>query len=196
MSTGWFQPQWPNSWSLVHIAVKEIVPIVVAAGVSGKLWGGLHVRFHFDNMAVIAVLNKHTTKDVSLLHFLCCLYFYASYKFHYSSSYIPGALNTYADTLSQNFVHDFSPLFQQVPPTTVLQVMEDYLVHKRPNWISNKWMSLFSLSLAKEMHRAPPHPISQVRGDTSLFVPTTHYSQSPSLNPIFVLSSPFSINRT
>ena len=28
---GWFQMEWPEDWSLVHITVKELVPVVIAA---------------------------------------------------------------------------------------------------------------------------------------------------------------------
>ena len=35
-STGkWFQPQWPESWIDVHIAVKDLLPIRIAVG----MWG-------------------------------------------------------------------------------------------------------------------------------------------------------------
>ena len=34
----WLQVEWPSSWSNVDISVKELVPIVVAAAVWGRLW--------------------------------------------------------------------------------------------------------------------------------------------------------------
>ena len=106
--TGWFQLQWLAHWSSVRIAVKEMVPVVVAAALWGKLWEGCHICFHSDNMAVLAVLNKHTARDEHLLHFLCCLFFYASYyKFYYSASHIPGTLNAAADALSRNVIQYF-----------------------------------------------------------------------------------------
>ena len=36
----WFQLQWPESWSSVTIAPKELVPIVVATTLWGPLWVG------------------------------------------------------------------------------------------------------------------------------------------------------------
>ena len=62
-ATGWFQLQWPALWSLIDIAAKEMVPVVVAAALWGRLWEGCHICFHSDNMAVVAVLNKRTAKD-------------------------------------------------------------------------------------------------------------------------------------
>ena len=34
----WFQVQWPLSWAPVHIAAKELVPVVIAVAVWGKQW--------------------------------------------------------------------------------------------------------------------------------------------------------------
>ena len=69
-SHGWFQLQWPPQWASVEIVVKEMVPIVVAVAVWGPLWEGRHICFHSNNIAVVAVLNKGSTKDHLLLHFL------------------------------------------------------------------------------------------------------------------------------
>ena len=55
---GWFQLQWPPSWLSVNIATKELVPVVTAAALWGRLWVGAHVCFHVDNLAVVFILNK------------------------------------------------------------------------------------------------------------------------------------------
>ena len=158
-TTCWFQLQWPAFWSLIDIAAKEMVPIVVAAALWGRLWEGCHICFHSDNMAVVAVLNKRTAKDPLLLHLLRCLYFYAAfYCFHYSAAHIPGVLNTAADVLSRNLIHDFSSFGPQVPPVAVPSVIKDLLIHQRPNLISGEWTSLFSRSLIRELPPTLPHP--------------------------------------
>ena len=39
-SLQWFQVRWPPEWQQVNIAVKELFPVVVAATVWGRHWGG------------------------------------------------------------------------------------------------------------------------------------------------------------
>lgn len=34
----WFQVEWPPSWAQVNIAVKELVPVVMAAALWGRSW--------------------------------------------------------------------------------------------------------------------------------------------------------------
>ena len=50
----WFQVQWPISRASVHIAAKELVPVVIAVAVWGKQWPGQTVLVCSDNMAVVA----------------------------------------------------------------------------------------------------------------------------------------------
>jgi uncharacterized membrane protein len=45
-------------WEDIEISAKELVPVVIAAAVWGKQWSGKHIRFHSDNMAVVAVLSN------------------------------------------------------------------------------------------------------------------------------------------
>ena len=99
---GWFQLQWPDRWLEVNIATQELLPVVVAAAMWGDSWWGCHVCFHSDNMAVVAVINKHSSKDASMVNLLRCLFFYSAfYKFHYSAVHIAGSINTTADMLSR-----------------------------------------------------------------------------------------------
>ena len=161
-SHGWFQLQWPPQWASVEIVVKEMVPIVVAAAVWGPLWEGRHICFHSDNMAVVAVLNKGSTKDHLLLHFLRCLYFYAAfYKFHYSAVHIPGVLNTAADALSRHIIYNFSSFIPQATPCAVPSVVQNFLLWKTPDWISAEWTRLFCLSLVRESPGVPLPPTIQ-----------------------------------
>ena len=45
----WFQLQWPENWSTVAIAPKELVPIVMAVSLWGPYWAGKRVRCLCDN---------------------------------------------------------------------------------------------------------------------------------------------------
>ena len=71
----WFKVEWPEDWLEVDISAKELVPVVVAAAVWGRLWAGKHICFHSDNMAVVAIFNSRTAKDPILMHLLRCFPF-------------------------------------------------------------------------------------------------------------------------
>ena len=51
----WFNAVWPPHWAQIDIAVKELTPVVLAAAIWGHSWAGKHVKFHVDNIAVVAV---------------------------------------------------------------------------------------------------------------------------------------------
>ena len=60
LERGWFQLAWPSSWCDVHIAAKELVPVVVALSLWGHSWQGKCVRFESENMAVYSGSIVHT----------------------------------------------------------------------------------------------------------------------------------------
>ena len=45
----WLQLPWPETWARMNIAVKELLPIVLAATVWGHNWAGHHILFLSDN---------------------------------------------------------------------------------------------------------------------------------------------------
>ena len=53
----WFNTRWPSNWATVDIAIKELVPLVLAAALWATRWRGHQVVFHVDNMAVVAVVQ-------------------------------------------------------------------------------------------------------------------------------------------
>ena len=100
----WLQHQWIQGRSdTLSIAVKEIIPIVMAAMVWGGAWSRKVIRFYCDNEAVVATLTSLSCKDRELWSLLRCLIFMAArYSFWFSAVHIPGHLNTLADALSRN----------------------------------------------------------------------------------------------
>ena len=115
----WFHLQWPASWAEVDIAVKELVPVVIASALWGRSWYRLHIRFHVDNMAVVAILKKQSARSPIAHHLLRCLYFYtAFFQFDYTAEHIPGVLNTAADALSRNNITFFHLYFPRPPRST------------------------------------------------------------------------------
>ena len=56
----YFQLKWPDSWTKVNIAVKELVPVVIAVAIWGEQWVECTVLVRCDNMAVVHALATET----------------------------------------------------------------------------------------------------------------------------------------
>ena len=75
-STGeWFQCLWPEERKDIHINVKELVPIVIAATLSRWCcWRGKTVQCRTENAAVVAIINsghsKHSNREMHLMRTL------------------------------------------------------------------------------------------------------------------------------
>ncbi len=48
----WFQLKLPESWKMIHITVKELLPIVLGVAVWGDEWRGKTIKCWCDNAAV------------------------------------------------------------------------------------------------------------------------------------------------
>ena len=66
----WFQLQWQQSWNHVHIAAKELVPIVVPTALWGYQWTGRHVCCYCETIVVIFAINKGSAGDPQLMRLL------------------------------------------------------------------------------------------------------------------------------
>ena len=71
-----FQVEWPDSWECVHIAAKEMVPVVISVAVWGCQWAGQQVLIRSDNMPVVQALTTRSARDPLLMHLLRCLHFF------------------------------------------------------------------------------------------------------------------------
>ena len=139
-SLGWFQVKWPSTWTDIDISLKELVPVVLAAALWGRLWSKQHICFHSDNMAVVSVLTTMTAKVPLLMHLLRCLSLFSAYfSFTFSAKHIPGALNSAADALSRNNLALFSSLFPRVQQHGIPSCLMDLVIHTRPDWGSPTW---------------------------------------------------------
>ena len=104
----WFQIKWDENLQHLHIAAKEIVPIMVAAVIWGRKWRGCRVTALCDNSAVVAVLNSRYAQDRMLMQMLRCLFFIeAQCQCTIVASHIPGRHNDLADDLSRNRANIF-----------------------------------------------------------------------------------------
>ena len=130
-SLQWFQLQWPPMWEATNIAVKELVPIVIAAALWGQHWEGTRVQFHSDNQAVVAALSKQSARDPHMMHLLRCMFFFsAHFQFEYQVQHLPRRDNQVADTLSRNHLDTFRSLLPQAPqvPKAIPQALSEMLL--------------------------------------------------------------------
>jgi hypothetical protein len=145
--TKWLQWQWDGPSKEWAIAPKELLPILFALVIWGRMWVGCRIECYCDNMAVVAVINSGRAKDRSLMHLLRCMFFVAAQlDIHVHASHIPGVENVAADALSRNC---FSTFLQEVPgaapqSTSIPQALVDMTVREQPDWTSPRWAQLFS----------------------------------------------------
>lgn len=147
----WFQLQWPQSWSMVHIAAKELVPIVMAVAMWGAEWQASTVLIRSDNDAVVSSLSSGSAKDATLMHLLRCLHFYlAQFDIRVVARHIAGAVNTAADALSRDNRAVFFQLTPQAKkhPSHVPPALQELLLLQSPDWLSPTWRKLFLATLS------------------------------------------------
>ena len=73
----WFQLQWDDRALPLPIAVKELLPVIIAAALWGPCWRGLRATCHSDNQAVEAVLPSRTCHEDHMMHAPVALPLYA-----------------------------------------------------------------------------------------------------------------------
>lgn len=113
-----------TSWQELHISVKEFFPIILAIETWGSSWSNSSIVLHSDNIAVIHVINKLTSKDSYLMKLMRRLMIAAlTYTIHFHAEHIPGLYNTAADLLSRLQIQQFKVSFPEMDneSTAVLQ---------------------------------------------------------------------------
>lgn len=99
----WTYGVWP--WleqTKADITFLELVPIVVSLHLWGSLFSNKKIMFHCDNEAVVAIINKQTTRSKPVMHLVrllvsVCL----SHNILFKAKHIPGCHNNIADALSR-----------------------------------------------------------------------------------------------
>ena len=58
----WFSGPWPTDMQSLHITIKELFPIVLAIEIWGHLLKNHKILFMTDNLAVVHIINKTTSR--------------------------------------------------------------------------------------------------------------------------------------
>ena len=118
----WFSGTWSASWNALNITVLELYPIVAAVETWEAAWANSSVCFYTDNEALVAIINKQTSKEPCVmarlrLLILSCL----RRNINFTACHIPGRDNTLADRLSRCQIAEFLRLapWANFEPATV-----------------------------------------------------------------------------
>ena len=138
----WFQFEWPSDWNNKSIAVKEMVPVVMACAIWGRRWGRQWVLIRTDNRSVVDVMHSHSSRDADIMHLVRCVLFISEcFQCQLLVEHIPGVQNTATDALS----HTSLQVFQQcVPsalrqPTPIPMALSQMLIWEKLDWLSPAW---------------------------------------------------------
>ena len=102
----WFQGSFPSEWKNVNIAIKELLPIVLAVRYWFKELANQRILFFCDNEAIVAVINKQSSKEPTIMSLIRTLVMSAlTNNIHFVAKHIPGKRNIIADLLSRSQVH-------------------------------------------------------------------------------------------
>ena len=152
----WLQFPWSEEARGWSISVKEMVPVMWGCFVWGERWRGGVVRWNCDNLAVVEVITRGSSKDGHLSHILRCIHFAeAKYSFTLVANHVAGVDNDKADDLSRNRLSSF---LSKVPeadgyPTVVPQWLQQL------GWVSGEWTNKTWVRWLRDSFASPsPHP--------------------------------------
>ena len=107
--------------------MREFLPIVIALEMWSSTLRNSTIVLHSDNLAVVQVINKNTSKDSNLMRLMRCLMILSlTFHIHFSAEHIQGITNVAADLFSRLQVSEFRAKFPHmskehtpVPPSFV-----------------------------------------------------------------------------
>ena len=98
----WAFDEWEPEAIKYHITVLEMYPVLLALLLWGNQLSNRCVEFHCDNIAVVQILNKFSSRDTTIMILvrkivLICMINNIQFKL----KHVPGILNTVPDLLSR-----------------------------------------------------------------------------------------------
>ena len=120
--SSWVVGQWPVEWTQHQIAVRELYPIMAIINTVGEKLRNSRIMFHCDNQAIVAVINKQSSKDGKIMSLLRPLVLaLLLHNISFRASYISTHENIIADFLSRTQVtptflreHSLKPYPEQI----------------------------------------------------------------------------------
>lgn len=131
----WAYGTWPAEWceNDPDITFKELFPIVLAVHLWGKDLENQKVLFHCDNMAVVHMINRQTTRSTPSMGLIralvgACL----RHNVLFRAKHIPGIKNEVADALSRLQLQRFRALcpHADIHPAEIPQALLQQLQQK------------------------------------------------------------------
>ena len=98
----WIRDHWSSEQQEMSIAWKELYAITVAAHTWGTFWKRQKILFNCDNLTVVTVWQKGTSKSPEIMALVQLLYFCAAHhNINICVQHIPGQINKIADSISR-----------------------------------------------------------------------------------------------
>ena len=105
LGSKWLQGSFPPAWKDVNIAIKELLPIVLAVRMWGNLLANKRILFFTDNEAIVHVINKQSSREPSIMNLVRSLVSSSLINnVQFMAKHIPGKHNIIADHLSRSQV--------------------------------------------------------------------------------------------
>ncbi|CAF1084782.1 unnamed protein product [Didymodactylos carnosus] len=134
----YFASPWPNFVPKgMSTPYYELLPLVVAASLWGKMWRGRKIMFRSDNETVVAVIQNGRCKDRTIMSLMRRFTLYAcEYHFVPYAQHIPGVEYEAADCLSRLKLGKFRMLKPDAracslpipPPQNIFFPYQTYLI--------------------------------------------------------------------
>ena len=100
--SNWIQGLFPECWSTMNIAIKELLPIVLAVRLWSSKLSNSRILFMTDNMSVVHIINTQTSKDDALMSLVRDLVVVTmTCNIDFRAKHVPGVDNKLADYLSR-----------------------------------------------------------------------------------------------
>ena len=99
--THWMQGCWPDDWKSQDITVLELYPIYVVVNTFKHKLTNSHIIFHCDNSAIVAIINKQTSKHKTIMSIIRPLVLTLLLYITFRAEHIPGVNNILCDAISR-----------------------------------------------------------------------------------------------